>query len=89
LSTFAPVRYAMENFLARPGLFDPSEQTGRVPKRPLSQAWITDELIAETRRTWSPIYGRVISDDEAVEILVNVKRLAEVLMRAKREGREE
>lgn len=78
----------MENSSARPGLFDPPEQTGRVPKRPLSQAWITEELIVETRRTWSPIYGRVISDDEAIEILVNVKRLAELLMRAKCEGRE-
>ena len=49
---------------------------------------MSDELIAETRRVWSPIYGRVISAEEAMEILVNVKRLADVLLRAKREGDE-
>jgi hypothetical protein len=53
--------------------------------RPLSMQWISDELIAETRRVWSPVYGRVLSEDEAVEILVNVKRFAEVLLRARPE----
>lgn len=54
-------------------------------RRPLSMAWITDELIEETRRVWSPMYGRVLSVDEAVEILMNVKRFAEVLLRAAKE----
>jgi len=76
----------MENPLSRPGLSGAPEDTGRVPDRPLVPAWITDELLEETRRTWSPIYGRVISDDEAVEMLTNVRRLAEVLIRVKREG---
>jgi hypothetical protein len=53
--------------------------------RPLSIAWITDELIAETRRVWSPHYGRVISEDEAIEILHNVKRFVELLWSIKRE----
>ena len=41
--------------------------------------WMSDELLAETRRVWSHAYGRVISEDEAVEILMNVKRFAELL----------
>jgi hypothetical protein len=49
-------------------------------ERPLYCTWMTDELIAETRRVWSKAYGRVISDEECIEILANVKRLAEVLI---------
>ena len=55
--------------------------------RPLSMQWLSDERIAEARRVWSKAYGRVISVDEAVEILMNVRRLAEVLLRAKEEGK--
>ena len=58
---------------------------GEVPDRPLSLAWRTDELIAETQRVWSPQYGRDLSTDEAVEILRNVKRFAEVLKNTHRE----
>lgn len=55
----------------------------RAPARPASQAWISDELIAETRRVWLKEYGRIVTDAEAVEILSNFKRLAEVLLRRK------
>jgi hypothetical protein len=48
--------------------------------RPLSSQWLSDEWIEETRRVWSRQYGRVISTDEAMEILMNVRRLAEVLL---------
>lgn len=60
---------------------------GAVPDRPLSLAWMTDELIAETQRVWSPQYGRELSPDEAVEILRNVKRFADVAMSGLRESR--
>ena len=53
--------------------------------RPLSQQWITEEQISETRRVWSKAYGRVITEDEAIEIMVNVRKLAEVLLRAEQE----
>jgi hypothetical protein len=36
----------------------------------------------ETRRVWSRAYGREVSDTEAIEILVNVRRLAETLLYA-------
>ena len=60
---------------------------GEVPGRPLSLAWMTDELIAETQRVWSPRYGRDLSTDEAVEILRNVKKFAEVAMAGLRDRR--
>jgi hypothetical protein len=47
---------------------------------------MSDELIADTRRVWSAAYGRVISTDEAVEILNNVRRLAGAMLRAQREA---
>ena len=47
--------------------------------------WLSDERIAEARRVWSKAYGGVISDEEAVEILMNVRRLAEVLVHAAEE----
>ena len=56
--------------------------------RPKSHEWMSDELIADTRRVWSIEYGRVVSEEEAVEILNNVRRLADVLVRAQQEGRQ-
>jgi hypothetical protein len=55
---------------------------------PVSTAWITDELLQDTRRVWSKAYGRVVSPEEAVEILMNVRRLAEVLWSARGETNE-
>lgn len=60
-------------------------ESGSVAERPLSIQWLSDERIAEARRVWSKAYGRVISEEEAIEILMNVRRLAEVLLRAEEE----
>ena len=57
-------------------------------QRPLSMAWISDELLAETIDVWSEAYGRAVSEKEAVEILMNVKRLGEVLLKARREEKQ-
>ncbi len=62
-----------------------SSGPGSVDARPLSSQWLSDERIAEARRVWSKAYGRVINEDEAIEILMNVRRLAEVLLRAEEE----
>ena len=56
-----------------------------VEVRPLTTQWLSGERIAEARRVWSKAYGRVISAEEAIEILRNVRRLAEVLLRAEEE----
>lgn len=58
---------------------------GTAQERPPRPAWIPDALLAETIRVWSKAYRRPISEDEAVEILTNVKRLGEALLQAKRE----
>ena len=55
--------------------------------RPLSQQWISDELMQETMRVWSKAYGRPITQEEAIEILTNVKQYADVLYRAELEMR--
>ena len=62
-------------------------EPGPVAERPLSTQWLSEERIAEARRVWSKVYGRVLSDDEAIEILMNVRRLADVLLRAEEEKR--
>ena len=71
------------------GFPPPTGHTGPEPDsggvRPLSTQWLSDERITEARRVWSKAYGRVISEEEAVEILMNVRRLAEVLLRAEEE----
>lgn len=59
----------------------PATREDTVVERPLVLKWITDELIADTRRVWSPLYGRELTIEEAIDILVNVKRLAELLMK--------
>jgi len=53
--------------------------------RPLSMAWISDELLAETQDVWTEISGQPVSEEEAIEILMNVKHYAEVLLRVGRE----
>jgi len=51
---------------------------------PPEQGWITGELIQDTRRVWSKRYGRLITPEEAMEILVNVKKVAEAFLKAMR-----
>ena len=65
--------------------YDWRDGIGPVAERPLSTQWLSDERIAEARRVWSKAYGRVISEEEAIEILMNVRRLAEVLLQAEEE----
>ncbi len=48
--------------------------------------WITPALLARTIEVWSEAYGRPVGPTEAIEILSNVKRLGEVLLRVRREG---
>lgn len=46
---------------------------------PALPAWITELLIAETKAVWSPQYGRSLTTDEAVEILLSFGRLLDAL----------
>lgn len=63
------------------GFRAPTGHHGPEPE-PAADRPLSDERIAEARRVWSTAYGRVISEDEAIEILMNVRRLAEMLLRA-------
>ena len=58
---------------------------GEVVERPPRPAWISDALLAETIDVWTEAYERPVSEVEAIDILVNVGRLAEALLEAKRE----
>lgn len=57
-------------------------------RRPLSLEWISDELIAETRRVWSKHLRRVVTEDEAIEMLVNVRTAAVAIQAALEEESE-
>jgi len=48
--------------------------------RPVSLDWISDELLVETADVWSRELGRSVSEEEAIEMLLNVKRLLETLL---------
>jgi len=41
--------------------------------------WITDELIADTISTWQPYYEATLTEQDAIEMLVNVGRLYDLL----------
>ena len=44
-------------------------------RRPLTEAWITEDLLAEAITVWSRLYRRQVTREEAVDMLMNVKRL--------------
>jgi hypothetical protein len=50
--------------------------------------WISQELFAKSRRVWSKAYGRELPDEEVIEILLNIRRLAEALLYASKNRRE-
>jgi len=69
------------------GPIEPSVSDGITPEeRPATMAWISDELLNATIDVWSRNYGREITHDEAMDILGNVKRFGEMLVRAKEEA---
>ncbi|MCZ2342821.1 MAG: hypothetical protein LC104_13685 [Bacteroidales bacterium] len=41
--------------------------------------WVTPDLIRQTITVWEPRYGRPLSTDEAVQIILAAGRLCEVL----------
>lgn len=49
-------------------------------RRPLSMDWITDDLLQATLAAWSTRYEQSLESDDAVEILMNVKRFSEALL---------
>lgn len=84
---------AVKNLPERTGFqareIDHDVAAGPEPERPMRMAWMSDDLLAETQQVWSRAYGRAVCVEEAAEILMNVKRMAETLMKAKRGGASE
>jgi len=66
---------------AQGGLATPDETGQREDVRSF-HPWVSEYLFVETRRVWTRAYGREVSDCEVIEILVNVRRLAETLLNA-------
>ena len=54
--------------------------------RPLSAKWMTDELIAHTRRVWSAYLGQPVTEAEAVEMLTNVRNVGLAILTAEEDG---
>lgn len=63
----------------------PLSCSGEQAERP---AWIPDDLLAEHGCFWTGRYGGPVSEKEAVEIIMNLKRLAEAIAGSLLEGRE-
>ena len=53
---------------------------------PLETVWISEELIARTQNVWGEYLQREVGREEAIEILMNVKRIAMVFYQARQEG---
>lgn len=76
----------MDNSSRITGLQAPSEPSVSPDgRRPLSMEWITEDLLQATLAAWSPRYERPLNADDAVEILMNVKRFSEALLRIRKE----
>ena len=56
-------------------------------QRSLSMDWITDDLLRATLAAWSPRYEQPLTSDDAVEILMNVKRFSEALLASRKDQR--
>lgn len=75
-----------------PGLSGPTELSvtdrfGPSGDRPMTTTWVSDRLLARTVDVWSRAYDRPVTTQEAMEILMNVKRFGELLIRAKEENK--
>src|SRR5262245_11150107 len=46
---------------------------------PALPSWVTPDLLAETRRLWTLKYQRLVSTEEALEMLQSVRRLMAVI----------
>jgi hypothetical protein len=69
--------YASNGCSARPA---PSpEGSGGVP--PGAPSWITPDLIADTLRVWQPYYRTPLTAEDALEMIMNVGQLFDVLYR--------
>lgn len=60
--------------LTQPDL-EPPHDAGQVR----APGWVTEALIADTIQTWQPYYDTPLTEQDAIEMLVNVGRLFDML----------
>jgi len=41
--------------------------------------WVTESFYEETKQMWSKRYGRILTDEETCEIILNVSKLLDCL----------
>ena len=56
---------------------------------PLESEWITEELVARTQEVWGRYLEREVDRDEAIEMLLNVQRIALAFYQASMEDEHE
>ena len=49
-------------------------------RTPLNVEWITEELLARTRDVWGRYLGRNVSKEEAMDMVMNVRRIASAFL---------
>lgn len=74
---------------ARQADFDERPEADWEPRPSLEAEWITEDLIARTRKVWSNYLGRDVPPEEATEILLNVHMIADTFRQAALEAAEE
>ncbi|MEK7269864.1 MAG: hypothetical protein AAB215_02850 [Planctomycetota bacterium] len=77
---------AVESARESPG-FPPEERlTGAqekgAPECPIPPRWMSDELVSYTQEVWGRFLGRSVPRGEAIEMLADLKRIAEAFRRA-------
>lgn len=77
---------AIESPRKSPGLPPEEGLTGAqeqgTPECPINTRWMSDELVSYTQEVWGRFLGRPVPKEEAVEMLANARRVAEVFGRA-------
>jgi len=69
----------MEKQAELTGFRCPQIEHDSAENRPMAMSWMTEELLNKTIQVWSRAYGRIISRDEAMDILRNIKTFYELV----------
>lgn len=56
---------------------DPLDANATIP--PAAPPWVTPQLVDDTLRAWQPLYERTLTATDALEILLDVGRLLDLL----------
>ena len=69
---------------ANGGMPKTTHQVSEVALPPGTPRWVTRELIATTLKTWQPYYTEELSPDDALEMILNVGRMTELVNQMER-----